>query len=137
MSYSGDAAFKAILAQVLRQNELGNKTPYQLYFATKSSVSGWSFGVPQWDLSVNNFGQALFADILQKATYTDANGVTQYFIEDNDPNTGRLNDTVVLDLIAKAQKKGGASLSPAEQAYINSALSSAYGMSAIDAKLEC
>jgi hypothetical protein len=80
MNFTGDIAFKEKLARVLEKNELNGKSPYALYFATKNSKSGWSFGIPQYDLSTRN-GRALFQRILNNAQ--DANG--NFIVDDGDP----------------------------------------------------
>jgi len=103
MAFTGDVRFKTLLASVLEQNELGGKSPYELQFA--GGNSGWSFGVPQYDLSTKRQdGIDLFTKILQNAK----NG-SNYIIDDGDPLTGRTNDKKVADLLAKAKMKGGTS----------------------------
>ena len=105
MAFTGDVRFKTILASVLKKNELNGESPYKLLWAGNSN-SGWSFGVPQYDLSTNNQEQIkLFTEILQKAK----NG-SNYIIDDGDPLTGRTNDKKIADLLAKAKMKGGQSL---------------------------
>jgi hypothetical protein len=136
MSFTGDAEtirFKTLLASVFEMNELAGKSAYALYFATKKSDSGWSFGVPQYDLgSRNQEGIDLFRRILQNPMDQG-----RYIIDDGDPKTDRLHDRKVDDLVRRAQIKGGSSLSPHEvNDLINKALSSTYGMSAIDGALD-
>ena len=88
MAFTGDVRFKTLLASVLEQNELRGKSPYELQFA--GGNSGWSFGVPQYDLSTKRQdGIDLFTKILQNAK----NG-SNYIIDDGDPLTGRTNDKI-------------------------------------------
>ena len=130
MAFTGDVRFKTILASVLEENELRGKSPYEIQYA--GGNSGWSFGVPQYDLSTRNQeGINLFIRILQNAK----NG-SNYIIDDGDPLTGRTNDKKVADLLAKAKMIGGQSLSAEEKGLINQALSSTYGISAIDGALD-
>ncbi|MBN2653564.1 MAG: hypothetical protein JXR79_00410 [Nitrospirae bacterium] len=138
MSFTGDAEtirFKTILASVLEKNELNGKSPYALYFATKASNSGWSFGVPQYDLSEGN-NVNLFRDILINAQVKDNSGNYIYVIDDGDPTTNRANDKKVADLFAKAKSKDSSLLTSTERGLIDKALSSDYGKSAIDNSLD-
>jgi hypothetical protein len=129
MSSADESRFRELLAHVLEKNELSGRSPYKLYFATKYSDSGWSFGVPQYDLGVGN-KRELFKEILREAKDGD-----KYIIDDGDPNTDRKKDKKVADLCAKANKKGGTSLTTDERKLIDQALSSPYGKAAIDASL--
>jgi|GEM_PF-3870038 len=129
MSSAEEIRFKELLARVLEKNELSGRSPYKLCFATKYSDSGWSFGVPQYDLGVGN-NRELFRDILTKAKNGD-----KHIIDDGDPKTDREADKKVADLCAKANKKGGDSLTTDERKLIDRALSSPYGKAAIDASL--
>jgi hypothetical protein len=44
--------FKQAVSDVLIKNELGGKSPYEIYHVppSVSSTSGYSFGFVQWDL---------------------------------------------------------------------------------------
>jgi hypothetical protein len=125
-------AFKEKFNRVLAANEIEGRSPYALYWAG-TAKSGYSFGVPQWDLAqgkstTNN----RFLDILLNAKDSSGN----YIVDDGNPNTGRgtaanIEDTLVRDLFARAKLKGGTSLSASEVALISAALSSAYGVAAM------
>ncbi|MDH4188215.1 MAG: hypothetical protein OEV08_14585, partial [Nitrospira sp.] len=140
MPFTGTAEvirFKGLLNQVLIQNELGGASPYALSSAT-AGRSGYSFGVPQYDLSVagNTAGNVtvrdLFKDILRNVT--DSNG--NYLIDDGNPATSRLNDSLVDALYNKAIQVGGGSLLPGEKVLLNAALNSTYGRQNIDGVLD-
>ncbi len=138
MSFTGDAEtvrFKEILARVLEKNELNGKSPYALAFATKNSNGGWSFGVPQYDLSTGS-GVDLFRNILENAQVKDESGNYIYIIDDGDPTTDREHDKKLLDLLSKAKSKNSTSLSSTERGFIDQALSSEYGITAIDNSLD-
>jgi hypothetical protein len=111
MNFTGTAqeiAFKVRLDRVLRKNEIGNLTEYALYYAGVST-SGWSFGVPQFDLGQQNTRVVEYlAKVLLEARKPDGT----YLIDDNNSATDRGSpkkpeDTVVIGLLAKAQQKGG------------------------------
>ena len=124
MPFTGTAdvvRLKGLLNQVLIQNELGCASPYALSSA-KTGRSGYSFGVPQYDLSVsgNVVERALFERILQQAT--DANG--NFTIDDGNPATSRTNDTLVASLYNKAIQMGGTSMLQSEKALVDAALNS-------------
>jgi hypothetical protein len=136
MNFTGTAqeiAFKVRLDRVLRKNEIGNLTEYALYYAGVST-SGWSFGVPQFDLGQQNTRVVEYlAKVLLEARKPDGT----YLIDDNNSATDRGSpkkpeDTVVIGLLAKAQQKGGAGLSPIERALVTQALDSSEGRAAVD-----
>lgn len=58
---------KGFLNDLFIQNELGGASPYVPSFA-KTGKSGYSFGVPQFDLSSNADGQNVLKVILENAT---------------------------------------------------------------------
>src|SRR5206468_8121265 len=112
----------------------GGASAYVLHWVEGSTNSGWTIGVPQWDLSVGKvFNNNLFLDILLNAKDSAGN----FIIDDGNPATGRgtpqnILDTTIADLWTKAQVKAGGGLSAAEQTLINTALSSTYGRDKID-----
>lgn len=58
---------KGFLNDLFIQNELGGASPYVLSFA-KAGKSGYSFGVPQFDLSSNTDGQNVLKARIQVAS---------------------------------------------------------------------
>jgi hypothetical protein len=130
MNSAEERRFKELLTRELERNELGGGSPYKLQFATKKSNSGWSFGKPQYDLGAGR-ERRLFEKILRNAKDGD-----KYIIDDGDPKTDREHDKKVADLCAKANKKGGDSLTTDERKLIDRALSSPYGKTAIDGALD-
>ena len=140
MPFTGTAdviRFKGLLNEVLIQSELGGASPYTLSSA-KAGRSGYSFGVPQYDLSVvgsmagDQTARDLFKGILRNAT--DSNG--NYLIDDGNPATSRENDSLVDTLYNKAISVGGSSLLPSEKKMVNDALNSTYGRQNIDGALD-
>lgn len=130
---TAEIAFKQKLHRVLEKNELNGESAYALRWAGTAN-SGWSFGVPQWDLSVGStFNSNLFLDILLNATDSAGN----FVIDDGDAATARgtpanILDTAVNTLWSKAQLKGGVGPTDAERTLVNQALASAYGRDKID-----
>ncbi|MDF0666770.1 MAG: calcium-binding protein [Nitrospira sp.] len=120
---------KGLLNDLFLQNELSGASPYTLSFAV--GKSGYSFGVPQFDLSSNSDGQNLLKEILENATISGS-----FIVDDGNPATGRSNDTEVLRLRSLAIQPGGISLNPSDKAKINQALGSSYGVQAIDDALD-
>lgn len=112
------------------QNELGGASPYALS-AAKAGKSGYSFGVPQYDLSVNVDGRTLLQDILKNAMSGGS-----FIVDDGNPATGRDQDAEVLRLYNLAIQPGGTSLNAVDRGKINQVLSSTYGVQEIDTKLD-
>src|ERR1044072_6846793 len=98
-------AFQQRLDRVLRANELGPYSEYEIHSAGPAP-SGWSYGVCQWDVgqagTVGDSARARLLDILTNAQ--DANG--HYIIDDGDPLTDRAHDTRVAELYQRAQVLG-------------------------------
>src|SRR5262245_44753984 len=108
-------------------NELGPNPAYALRWAGTAG-SGYSFGYVQWDLAKNPTARTILGNILENAT----NATGQYIVQDNNLNTGRTNDTLIISLIDRVRQSGGQSLSPTQRSLIDQALSSAYGRDYID-----
>ena len=116
-------AFKNFLYQVFLANELGGNasTAYQLS-PPATPTSGWTFGYPQYDLSAGTQAD-LFQTILQNYA-------------DNYAGTIPPEDQVAV-LVAAASDKGNLnSLTPDQQKWINSALSSNDGQTLINNSLD-
>ncbi len=132
-----DAAIKQRIYDVLLLNELGGDTEdaYQLSLAPKGR-SGYSFGLPQYDLgSRNPTATDLFRDILLNARYLDG----AYVIDDLDPATSRENDTEIERIRTNARDakvNNSIKLDPFDLQLVNDALSSTYGRQAHDNGLD-
>src|SRR4030095_10576711 len=113
--------WKQKMYEVFLLNELGSKTAYTLSWAGTAG-SGYSFGYVQWDLAKNSTARTILRNILENAT----NAAGQYIIEDNDSETGRSNDSLIISLMNTAQQPGAHSLSPTQRSLIDQALSSTY-----------
>ena len=119
--------WKQKIYEVFLLNELGSNPAYALRWAGTAG-SGYSFGYVQWDLATNSTARTILQNILENATHAAG----QYIVEDNDPQTERANDNLVISLMNTAQRPGGHSLSPTQRSLIDQALSSAYGRDYID-----
>lgn len=121
---------KGLLHDLFIQNELGGASPYALSFAT-TGKSGYSFGIPQYDLSKNTDARDILRAILENATSGGS-----FMVDDGNPATGRSDDAEVLRLLGLAIQPGGISLNSSDKGTINQALSSTYGMQRIDGDLD-
>lgn len=132
LTFTGTAdqiTWKQKIHDVLVRNELGGNTNLAFALSFAGSRSGYSFGYAQWDLATNStVRNTTFLEILQNAT--DANG--QFIIHDDDPTTGRTNDTLIQTLMNQVGLAGGNSLTTLQRNLIDQALSSVYGQNTID-----
>jgi hypothetical protein len=125
---------KQIIDNVLLDNELGgNAAKAYVISDAQAGVSGYSFGVAQWDVAhatqINSSGKTdvdLLSEILTNAT--DSNG--KYIIDDGNPSTGRLADNRVNSLHYDLINHNP--ISATDMNLINSALGSSFGIKAID-----
>jgi hypothetical protein len=108
-----DTALTAAIRVALRQNEIGNASPYVLSYARKGD-SGGSFGVFQGDVHVDQVARATLQNVLVAAGLGTA--------------------TVTRIVTAVAQPcPNGSPLTPADQAAADAALSSPQGQALVDA----
>lgn len=121
---------KELLNDLFIQNELGGASPYALS-AAKVGRSGYSYGVPQYDLSIPGDGRTVLQDVLQSAMSGGS-----FIVDDGNPATGRSNDAEVLRLYNLAIQPGGTSLNSIDRGKIDQALSSTYWVQKIDAELD-
>jgi hypothetical protein len=108
-----DSALIPAIKVAIKQNELGNASPYQLSYA-RLGASGASFGIFQGDTNVNHVARDTLRQILQAAGTADA----------------------VCDRIIGAVSKpcpDGNPLSAEDTSTANDALSSNTGMAMVDA----
>lgn len=66
-----DTAFYPAIRAAIKQNELGNASPYCLSYARKGK-SGASFGIFQGDTNVNPLARSTLGDVLNAAGIADA-----------------------------------------------------------------
>ena len=108
-----DTSLLPAIKETIKQNEIGNKTPYELSYALKGK-SGASFGFMQGDTNV----QPLARDTLKKAL--SAAGASSAAI------------TRIMTAVCQALPHGNP-LSAADTKLANDALSSAAGRKLVDA----
>jgi hypothetical protein len=106
------AALLPAIREAIKQNEIGNASPYELSYA-RLGVSGASFGLFQGDTNVSHVARATLADALT------ANGADDATV------------TRILGLVSRACPNGNP-LSAADTALANAALSSAGGRGLVD-----
>jgi Ca2+-binding RTX toxin-like protein len=130
VSFNG---FQELVYEMLQKNELNGKSPYELLKPVPKTHSTWTFGTPQFDVGSGN-PKALntFENILLNAT--DSNG--NYIISPSDTSNrgavGSITDPLIQALVAGAMSHSASAISPTNLALINEALSSNYGVQAID-----
>lgn len=130
MSFNG---FQELIYEMLQQNELSGISPYQLQPPVPMTTSTWTFGTPQFDIgSGNALALNTFENILLNAK--DSNG--SYIISPSDTGSrgavGAITDFVIQGLVDDAKSHSASSISPFDLALINEALSSSFGVQAID-----
>ena len=86
--------WKQKIYEVFLLNELGPNPAYALRWAGTAG-SGYSFGYVQWDLAKNPTARTILQNILENAT----NATEQYIVQDNNPNTERANDNLIISLM--------------------------------------
>jgi hypothetical protein len=108
-----DTSLLPAIREAIKQNELGNASPYKLSFACLGQ-SGASFGIFQGDTNVNHTARATLLQILRDAGVDTA--------------------TVTRILAAVSQPcPNGNPLAEADAALVDDALASAAGKAAVDA----
>lgn len=107
-----DPALYPAIRAAIRQNELGNTSPYRLSYA-RLGQSGASFGVFQGDTNVNPLARATLTDVLNAAGVADA------------------AVAAVLAAVSRPLPAGNP-LSPSDTALVNGALASAFGQPIVD-----
>lgn len=117
-------AFQQLVFQLLEANELGGKSAYQIIPPAPGGVSSWSFGIPQFD--VGGSSKELFTNILLYSIDSSGN----YIISPGDTQN-RVNDAYIASLVNAASAHSATALSSANQALVNAALSSAYGVASV------
>jgi hypothetical protein len=107
-----DASLVPAIRAAIKQNEIGNSSPYCLSYACLGA-SGASFGIFQGDTNVNHVARATLTQALQGA--------------------GVAADAVTRIIAAVSQPcPGGDPLSPADSDLANSALTSVAGQALVD-----
>lgn len=108
-----DAAMLPAIKEAIKQNEIGNASPYCLSYACRGQ-SGASFGVFQGDTNVNQTARSTLQGVMQAA--------------------GLSSDTVARIMAAVSRPcPNGNPLSPADTTAVNGALAAAAGQQAVDA----
>lgn len=108
-----DTALLPAIREAIKQNEIGNTSPYCLAFACLGA-SGASFGIFQGDTNVNHTARATLAGIMQ-AQPIETHAITR-----------------VIGLLSQPCPHGNP-LSPEDARDVNDALASDQGRSAVDA----
>jgi hypothetical protein len=121
------STLQQLLLQVLQANELNGISPYQIVAPPKKG-STWSFGTPQFDVGNNTTAYNLLADILLNATDSSGNYIVDPSDTQNRGTVSNITDPTVAQLMADAASGSKTALSKANQAVVNAALSSTYGM---------
>ncbi|HEV2677278.1 MAG TPA: hypothetical protein VGV37_22310 [Aliidongia sp.] len=107
-----DQALYPAIRAAIKQNELGNASPYCLSYARRGQ-SGASFGAFQGDTNVNDLARSTLTDVLNAA--------------------GTADDAVAALLAAVSRPlPNGNPLSPSNTALVNDALASAFGQPIVD-----
>ena len=108
-----DQAMLPAIKEAIKQNEIGNTSPYILSYA-RFGASGASFGIFQGDTNVNQNARATLSNVLE--------------------TSGADADTVARIVAAVSQPlPNGNPLSPEDTATANDALSSTAGQALVDA----
>jgi Ca2+-binding RTX toxin-like protein len=123
--------FKKLLMDVLIHNELSGNSPYSL-LPISVAPSGWSFGVPQFDVKNNPTAANLLASILLNATDAAGSYIVDPANTTNRGTVGNITDATVQTLLDEASAFGTVAIPTADLALINAALASPFGQTAID-----
>jgi Ca2+-binding RTX toxin-like protein len=130
MAYTGtpdEIAFKQQVIDMLRLTELRGVDPLTIRWAGING-SGWSFGVPQFDIANNQTGAQAIRDILINAQDSSGN----FIVDDHNPATSRSQDTEVTRLLSELGQKNGQGLPAADRNVVNNCLHSAYATGRLD-----